>query len=96
MIAAEYEADENQPWSPGARPQAAPLSARQLTDYSDEPGYAIRPGGMAEDGPPPAPAGPAAYCPRCAASGVGACDDYPDCPGGRPGRPRFGEDEEES
>jgi hypothetical protein len=34
--------------------------------------------------PPPAPAGPAAYCARCARSGVGACDDFPDCPGGRP------------
>jgi hypothetical protein len=34
------------------------------------------------DAPPPAP-GPAAYCRRCAASGVGACDDYPDCPAGR-------------
>lgn len=32
--------------------------------------------------PPPAPAGPAAYCGACARSGVGACDDYPDCPGG--------------
>lgn len=33
--------------------------------------------------PPPAPAGPAAYCVRCARSGVGVCDDYPDCPAGR-------------
>jgi hypothetical protein len=33
--------------------------------------------------PPPAPAGPAAYCQRCARSGVGACDDYPNCPAGR-------------
>jgi hypothetical protein len=32
--------------------------------------------------PPPAPAGPAAYCRACAASGVGACDDFPYCPGG--------------
>lgn len=32
--------------------------------------------------PPPAPAGPAAYCGPCARSGVGACDDFPDCPGG--------------
>jgi hypothetical protein len=31
--------------------------------------------------PPPAP-GPAAYCARCARSGVGACDDFPNCPGG--------------
>ena len=35
------------------------------------------------DEPPPAPAGPAAYCGACARSGVGACDDYPDCPAGR-------------
>jgi hypothetical protein len=33
--------------------------------------------------PPPPPAGPAAYCGACARSGVGACDDFPDCPGGR-------------
>lgn len=32
--------------------------------------------------PPPAPAGPAAHCARCARSGVGACDDFPYCPGG--------------
>lgn len=25
---------------------------------------------------------PAAYCPRCIRSGVGVCDDYPDCPAG--------------
>jgi hypothetical protein len=36
--------------------------------------------------PPPAPAGPAAYCVRCARSGVGVCDDYPDCPAGRASR----------
>jgi hypothetical protein len=33
--------------------------------------------------PPPAPAGPAANCRRCARSGVGVCDDYPNCPAGR-------------
>lgn len=33
--------------------------------------------------PPPAPAGPAAHCARCARSGVGVCDDYPNCPAGR-------------
>ena len=32
---------------------------------------------------PLAPAGPAADCVRCARSGVGVCDDYPDCPAGR-------------
>lgn len=32
---------------------------------------------------PPIPAHiPAANCRRCAASGVGACDDFPDCPAG--------------
>jgi hypothetical protein len=36
-----------------------------------------------ENEPPPPPAGPAAYCVRCARSGVGVCDDYPDCPAGR-------------
>jgi hypothetical protein len=36
--------------------------------------------------PPPAPAGPAAYCVRCARSGVGACDDFPNCPAGRASR----------
>jgi len=33
--------------------------------------------------PPPAPAGPAAHCRACAYSGVGVCDDYPNCPAGR-------------
>jgi hypothetical protein len=37
-----HEADEPQPWAPGARPEAAPLTGRQLTDYSDDPGFAIR------------------------------------------------------
>lgn len=32
--------------------------------------------------PPPAP-GPSAYCGACARSGVGVCDDWPDCPAGR-------------
>lgn len=36
-------------------------------------------------GPPPASAGPAAHCAACARSGVGACDDFPDCPGGGTG-----------
>lgn len=30
----------------------------------------------------PAPVGPASVCGACARSGVGACDDYPDCPAG--------------
>ncbi len=34
---------------------------------------------------PPATAGNATYCPRCACSGVGVCDDFPNCPAGRPG-----------
>lgn len=38
---------------------------------------------------PPAPAGPAASCQRCARSGVGVCDDYPDCPAGR-AQPGYG------
>jgi hypothetical protein len=42
--------------------------------------------GVTRDQPPPAPAGPAAYCGACARSGVGACDDFPNCPGGA-GRP---------
>lgn len=34
--------------------------------------------------PPPSPSlGPTAYCGACARSGVGACDDFPNCPGGR-------------
>jgi hypothetical protein len=37
---------------------------------------------LPEPEPPLAPAGPAAYCVRCARSGVGVCDDYPDCPAG--------------
>jgi hypothetical protein len=32
---------------------------------------------------PPAPVGLARYCARCAASGVGVCDDYPNCPAGQ-------------
>ena len=37
----------------------------------------------ADDEPPRPAAGPAAYCAACARSGVGACDDFPDCPAGR-------------
>ena len=32
-----------------------------------------------DDWPPTPPGGPAASCRRCASSGVGVCDDYPDC-----------------
>ena len=38
-----------------------------------------------EDHPPFIPGTLTAYCRRCAASGVGVCDDYPDCPAGRKG-----------
>lgn len=31
---------------------------------------------------PPAMPGPTSYCRACARSGVGACDDFPNCPGG--------------
>jgi hypothetical protein len=41
--------------------------------------------------PPPGPAIPAhipaSRCAACAASGCGACDDFPDCPAGRAPRP---------
>jgi len=33
--------------------------------------------------PPAMPGSPTAYCAACARSGVGACDDFPNCPGGR-------------
>lgn len=33
--------------------------------------------------PEPGTPGVAAHCRRCAASGVGACDDFPNCPNGR-------------
>ena len=39
---AEAELAGEQPWSPGAKPGPAPVSARLLTDYTDTPGYAIR------------------------------------------------------
>jgi hypothetical protein len=45
------------------------------------------PGTLLEDfvevGPPEAP-GPSRYCRNCIYSGVGACDDFPNCPAGRP------------
>ena len=37
--------------------------------------------------PPGIPGTPTGYCRACAASGVGACDDFPDCPGGTGTRP---------
>jgi hypothetical protein len=36
-----------------------------------------------ENEPPALPFGPTAYCRDCAASGVGVCDAYPNCPAGR-------------
>lgn len=56
----------------GQRRDSATRQAQALEDFSRY--------GCLE--PPPAPAGPAAYCARCARSGVGACDDFPYCPGG--------------
>jgi hypothetical protein len=42
--------------------------------------------GQRRDSQPPAiPGTPTGYCGACARSGVGACDDFPNCPGGRGG-----------
>jgi hypothetical protein len=67
----------------GGRPVLAHLTSECSLDFCGR--YRGQRMNSAAIEPPPAPAGPAAYCARCARSGVGACDDFPNCPAGRHG-----------
>jgi len=69
-------------WHPSA--PLAPDASGQRRDSQWNTSFPAPP---ARKDPPPMPFGPASHCQRCARSGVGVCDDYPDCPAGRAPKP---------